>query len=66
MIRKCVSKFKEGRDNVHDEPRSGRPSEVRRRGDRNRCLVTTNALIKVETIRKSSLRCGESNKNNTF
>ena len=28
MVRKCVSKFNEGRDNVHDEPRSGRPSVV--------------------------------------
>jgi hypothetical protein len=26
--RKCVRKFNEGRDNVHDEPRSDRPSVV--------------------------------------
>jgi transposase len=28
MVRKWVRKFKEGRDNVHDEPRSGRPSVI--------------------------------------
>ena len=28
MVRKWVRKFNEGRDNVHDEPRSGRPSMV--------------------------------------
>ena len=28
MVRKWVTKFKEGRNNVHDEPRSGRPSIV--------------------------------------
>ena len=28
MVRKCVRKFNEGCDNVHDEPRSGRPSVV--------------------------------------
>ena len=28
MVRKWVIKFNEGRDNVHDEPRSGRPSVV--------------------------------------
>jgi hypothetical protein len=28
MVRKWVSKFSEGRDNVHDEPRSGRLSVV--------------------------------------
>jgi hypothetical protein len=28
MVRKWVSKFNEGRDKVHDEPRSGRPSVV--------------------------------------
>ena len=28
MVRKWVSKFNDGRDNVHDEPRSGRPSAV--------------------------------------
>ena len=28
MVRKWVRKFNEGRDNVHDEPRSGRPSVV--------------------------------------
>jgi transposase len=27
-MRKWVRKFNEGRDNVHDEPRSGRPSVV--------------------------------------
>jgi transposase len=26
MVRKWVRKFNEGRDNVRDEPRSGRPS----------------------------------------
>jgi hypothetical protein len=26
MVRKWVRKFTEGRDNVHDEPRSGRPA----------------------------------------
>jgi hypothetical protein len=28
MVMKSVRKFKEGRDYVHDEPRSGRPSVV--------------------------------------
>ena len=28
MVRKWVRKFNDGRDNVHDEPRSGRPSVV--------------------------------------
>ena len=28
MVRKWVRMFKEGRENVHDEPRSGRPSLV--------------------------------------
>jgi transposase len=28
LVRKWVRKFKEGRDSVHDEPRSGRPSVV--------------------------------------
>jgi hypothetical protein len=28
MERKWVRKFKEGRDNVHDKPQSGRPSVV--------------------------------------
>jgi transposase len=28
MVKKWVRKFNEGRDNVHDEPRSGRPSVV--------------------------------------
>jgi hypothetical protein len=28
MVRKCVRKSNEGRDKVHDEPRSGRPSVV--------------------------------------
>ena len=28
MVRKWVRKFNEGRDNLHDEPRSGRPSVV--------------------------------------
>ena len=28
MVRKSVRKFNEGRDYVHDEPRSGRPSVV--------------------------------------
>jgi hypothetical protein len=28
MVRKWVRKFNEGRDNVHDEPQSGRPSVV--------------------------------------
>ena len=28
MVRKWVTKFNEGRNNVHDEPRSGRPSIV--------------------------------------
>ena len=28
MERKWVRKFKDGRDNVHDEPRSGRPTVV--------------------------------------
>jgi transposase len=28
IVRKCVRKFNEGHDNVHDEPRSGRPSVV--------------------------------------
>ena len=27
-VTKCVRKFNEGHDNVHDEPRSGRPSVV--------------------------------------
>jgi len=26
MVRKCVRMFNEGRENVHDEARSGRPS----------------------------------------
>jgi hypothetical protein len=39
MVRKCVRKFNEGRDNVHDEPRSGRQfvvtgGHVLRGGDR--------------------------------
>jgi hypothetical protein len=29
MVRKCVRKSNEGRDNVHDESRSDRPSMVR-------------------------------------
>ena len=29
MVRKWVRKFNESRDNVHDEPRSGRPSVVK-------------------------------------
>jgi transposase len=38
MVRKWVRKFNEGRDNVHEEPRSGRPSvladgHVLREGD---------------------------------
>ena len=28
MVRKCVRMFNEGRQNVHDEARSGRPSLV--------------------------------------
>jgi transposase len=28
MVRKWARKFNEGRNNVHDEPRSGRPSVV--------------------------------------
>ena len=28
MVKKWVRKFNEGRDNMHDEPRSGRPSVV--------------------------------------
>jgi transposase len=28
IVRKWVRKFNEGRDNLHDEPRSGRPSVV--------------------------------------
>ena len=28
LVRKWVRKFNEGRDNMHDEPRSGRPSLV--------------------------------------
>jgi transposase len=28
IVRKGVRKFNEGRDNVHDEPRSGRPSVI--------------------------------------
>ena len=28
MVRKCVLIFNEGRENVHDEARSGRPSSV--------------------------------------
>jgi transposase len=28
MVRKWVRKFKEGRDKVNDEPRSGRPPEM--------------------------------------
>jgi hypothetical protein len=28
MVRKWVRKFNEGRENVHDEPRSGRPAVV--------------------------------------
>ena len=28
MVRKCVRMFNEGRENVHDEARSGRPSLV--------------------------------------
>jgi len=28
MVRKCVQMFNEGRENVHDEARSGRPSLV--------------------------------------
>ena len=28
MVRKWVRKFKDSRDNVHDEPRSGLPSVV--------------------------------------
>jgi hypothetical protein len=28
MVRRCVRHFNEGRENVHDDPRSGRPSEV--------------------------------------
>jgi transposase len=28
MVRKWVRKFNEGRDKVHEEPRSGRPSVV--------------------------------------
>jgi transposase len=28
MVTKWVRKFNEGRDNVHEEPRSGRPSVV--------------------------------------
>ena len=29
MVRKWVRKFNEGRDNVHDDPQSDRPSMVR-------------------------------------
>ena len=28
MVRKCVRMFNEGRENVHDEARSGRPSSA--------------------------------------
>ena len=28
MVRKCVRAFKDGRKNVHDEERSGRPSVI--------------------------------------
>jgi hypothetical protein len=28
LVRKWIRKFNEGRDNMHDEPRSGRPSVV--------------------------------------
>jgi len=29
MVKKCVRMFNEGRENVHDEARSGRPSLVK-------------------------------------
>jgi hypothetical protein len=56
MVRKWVRKFNDSRDNVVDEPRSGRPSVVTRRprstrrGYRNWCPVMINALIMVETM----------------
>jgi transposase len=28
MVRKLARQFKEGRDNLHEEPRSGRPSVI--------------------------------------
>ena len=56
MVRKLVRNFDEGRDNVHDEPRCGRPAECghrrpcfTRREYRNWCPVMTNSLIMVKT-----------------
>jgi hypothetical protein len=57
MARKWVRKF-EGRDN-------GRPRSTRR-GYRNWFRVVINALIMVETVQKSSLRYGESDKKNNI
>jgi hypothetical protein len=54
MVRKWVGNFNEGRDNLHDEPRSGRLSvvtggHVRRGGGyRNCCPVMINFLIMME------------------
>ena len=57
MMRKWLRKFNEGRDNVHDEPRSDQPplitggrSRSTRRGFRNWCPVLINALIIVKTM----------------
>ena len=45
MVRKWVRMFKEGRENVHDEPRSGRPS-----------LVSDDLTNKVEIMVKEDRR----------
>jgi transposase len=58
MVRKWVRKFNESRDNVHEEPRSGRPSVVSDVFSRVHVLrgedkeIGDNALIMMETMKK--------------
>jgi hypothetical protein len=55
VVRKWVRKFNEGRDNMHDEPRSVRPSvvsDVFTGGYRNWYPVMINALIWWKLCRK--------------
>ena len=59
MVRKWIRKFNEDRDNVHNEPRSGRPSVVSgvseaatfyEEGIQKLVPLYNNVLIMVETV----------------
>ena len=61
MVRKWVRKLNEGRENVHDEARSGRPSM--RRVYKNLCPATMSASITAANMWKNSLKNVESDNN---